>query len=121
MSSPPDYPDTPDGRYFIVKGRLWRKSNPALAPAVRQQLVDQLMHARRAVGAALKAADEEAERQARAAVDAAKQALGERGPAWWRDGAPDYNRHLVRNTPYAAWYGDVPIGKTARPNKKPSK
>ncbi|HLU77141.1 MAG TPA: hypothetical protein VKZ48_04445 [Burkholderiales bacterium] len=28
----------------------------------------------------------------------------ERGPPWWQDGAPDFNRHLVKNTPYAAWY-----------------
>jgi hypothetical protein len=37
-------------------------------------------------------------------VDAAKRALGERGPAWWDDGAPDYNRHLAKNTPYADWW-----------------
>jgi len=35
---------------------------------------------------------------ARAAVDAAKVALGERGPVWWDDGAPDYNRHMAKNT-----------------------
>jgi hypothetical protein len=40
---------------------------------------------------------------ARAAVDAAKIALGERGPAWWTDGAPDFNRKMARNTPYAGW------------------
>jgi hypothetical protein len=32
-----------------------------------------------------------------------KQALGERGPVWWMDGAPDLNRHMVTNTRYAAW------------------
>ena len=37
-------------------------------------------------------------------MDAAKRGLGERGPVWWTDGAPDYNRRLARNTPYAAWY-----------------
>ena len=41
---------------------------------------------------------------ARARVDAAKRGLGERGPVWWDDGAADLNRHMVRNTPYAAWY-----------------
>lgn len=40
---------------------------------------------------------------ARAAVDAAKVALGERGPAWWDDGAPDLNRHLVKDTCYRDW------------------
>ena len=101
------YPGTPDGRYFVVKGRLWRTSNPQLAPEERQRLVDQLMSARRQVGAAKKAGDAEAERRARAAVDAAKRALGERGPVWWRDGAPDYNRRMVANTPYAGWYAGL--------------
>lgn len=95
---------TPDGRYFIVKGRLWRTSNPALAPDRRQELVDQLMTARRQVGGAVKAGDPDAERTARAAVDAAKRALGERGPVWWDDGAPDLNRKMVANTSYADWF-----------------
>jgi hypothetical protein len=37
-------------------------------------------------------------------VDDAKRTLGERGPVWWADGAPDYNRHMVKNSPYADWY-----------------
>ena len=41
---------------------------------------------------------------ARKAVDVAKVALGERGPPWWTDGAPDFNRHMAKNTPYAEWY-----------------
>lgn len=101
------HPHTPDGRYFVVKGRLWRTSNPALAPDVRQELVNALMQARRAVGVALKAGDPAAERSARAKVDAAKTALGERGPVWWTDGAPDLNRKMVANTPYAAWYAGL--------------
>jgi hypothetical protein len=98
------YPGTPDGRYFVVKGRLWRLSNPGLSPAVRQDLVDRLMLARRHVGVAKRAGDAEAERSARAAVDEAKRALGERGPVWWTDGAPDFNRRMIANTPYAEWY-----------------
>ena len=105
------YPDTPDGRYFIVRGRLWRTSNPALAPDVRQPLVNELMLARRQVGVAKKAGDAAAERAARAAVDAAKHALGERGPVWWTDGAPDLNRKMVANTPYASWYAALPAAK----------
>ncbi|HEY8608656.1 MAG TPA: hypothetical protein VIM12_16205 [Noviherbaspirillum sp.] len=97
------YPVTPDGRYFLVRGRLWRCSNPALPEAVRRQLVSELMRARRGVRDALRSGDGEALRAARAAVDAAKIALGERGPAWWNDGAPDYNRRLAKNTPYADW------------------
>jgi hypothetical protein len=59
------------------------------------------MAARREVGAALREADVMAERAARARVHEAKVALGERGPVWWSDGAPDYTRRLVSNTPYA--------------------
>lgn len=47
-------PVTPDGRYFVVRGRLWRRSNPALDPANRERLVQQLMDARRAVKTALR-------------------------------------------------------------------
>lgn len=98
------YPVTPDGRYFVVRGRLWRMANPSLPPAEKQALVKQLMAARRAVRAARLAQGEEAEGQAHAAVDVAKQALGERGPVWWADGAPDLNRHMARTTSYAAWF-----------------
>lgn len=92
---------TPDGRYIIVRGRLWRTANPALAPEERQRLVEELMSARRAVARAKRAGDDDALHQARDAVDAAKRRLGERGPVWWTDGAPDLNRRLLKNTPYA--------------------
>ena len=106
----PPYPTTPDGRYFVVRGRLWRTSNPALAPDIRDRLVKQLMDARRALrGDGLP----DARAAARAAVDAAKQALGERGPVWWTDGAPDYNRKLAKNTPYAAWFAEQGGAATA--------
>ncbi|QRO02406.1 hypothetical protein JRI60_05835 [Archangium violaceum] len=97
-------PTTPDGRYLVVEGRLWRRSNPALGPRQRALLVEALMHARRDVGRALRAGDTRAEREARARVHRAKVALGERGPPWWTDGAPDLNRRLVENTPYAGWF-----------------
>lgn len=99
----PQYPVTPDKRYFVVRGRLWRMANPALGAAERDTLVRALMTARRAVGAARRAQDRPAQDEAHAAVDRAKQALGERGPVWWSDGTPDYNRHMARNTPYADW------------------
>jgi hypothetical protein len=101
------HPVTPDGRYFVVRGRLWRCTNPALGDAVRERLTSALMHARSAVGRALRAGDANAERDARARVDAAKIALGERGPVWWHGGAPDYNRRLARNTPYREWWATL--------------
>ncbi len=98
------HPTTPDGRYFVVKGQLWRCSNPALDADTRDHLVAQLMAARRAVKTS-KASGASAElAKARAAVNDAKVALGERGPVWWADGSPDYNRRQVANTPYAQWY-----------------
>ncbi|QDZ06813.1 hypothetical protein FPZ24_04410 [Sphingomonas panacisoli] len=98
------YPVTPDGRYFVVRGRLWRMANPALDDSERERFVGALMTARRAVGHARRNGDDAAEAAAHAAVDAAKRALGERGPVWWDDGAPDFNRHMARTTPYAEWF-----------------
>ena len=63
-------------------------SNPDLSEARRPELVDSLMQARCQVGAALKAGN----------------VTAERGAVWWPDGAPDYNRKMVVNTHYAAWY-----------------
>lgn len=90
MAPPPEHPVTPDGRYFVVRGRLWRLSDPSLSEERRDTLVRELMDARR--------------QRDRARVDAAKRALGERGPVWWNDSAPDWNRHLAKNSPYAQWW-----------------
>lgn len=102
-------PRTPDGRYLVVRGRLWRTANPHLAEEERQLLVGRLMDARRAVGAAKRGGDAEGERAAHAAVDAAKIALGERGAVWWDDGSPDLNRRMARNTVYADWFAALGI------------
>lgn len=107
------YPVTPDGRYFVVRGRLWRCSDPSLREPDRLQHVKQLMQARAAIGHARRHGDASAERKARAQVHAAKLALGERGPPWWNDGAPDWNRHLARNTPYRDWFDSLEPGADA--------
>jgi hypothetical protein len=104
MKAPPLV--TPDGRYIVVRGRLWRTSDPGLSPERRQALVDALMDARRAVRRALSTGDPSALAKARAEVDAAKVGLGERGPVWWDDGARDLNRHMARTTPYAEWFAN---------------
>ena len=100
-------PVTPDGRYIVVRGRLWRRANPDLPEAERLALVARLMDARRAVGRALRAGDAPALATARGDVDAAKVALGERGPVWWRDGAAGLNRRMARNTDYADWFATL--------------
>ena len=95
------HPGTPDGRYFVSKGRLWRRTDPRLPEEERRAAVRDLMRARRAVR---DAATEEATRAARGAVDAAKRRLGECGPVWWEDDAPDLTRRAPWNTPYADWW-----------------
>ena len=99
-----DYPQTPDGRYFVSKGRLWRKTDPRLSDSERRAAVKALMQARLAVR---DAPDEAATRAARDRVDEAKRALGERGPVWWEDGAPDLTRHAPWTGPYAEWWDSL--------------
>ncbi|MGI3778924.1 MAG: hypothetical protein ACRYGC_16660 [Janthinobacterium lividum] len=111
------YRVTPDGRYFVVRGRLWRCTDPGLDEATRAALTRELMDARRAKGAAMRAGDGGAREAARARVDAAKRGLGERGPVWWADGAPDYNRHMARTTPYAAWAEEEGQGAALDPQR----
>ena len=74
---------TPDGRYVVIDGRRWRATDPLIPEDVAAELRKELMSARRAVGAALKAQDADAERAARDRVQQAKTALGERGTPWW--------------------------------------
>ena len=104
------HPVTPDGRYLVVRGRLWRRTDPALDAATRLALTRELMAARRAKQTAMRQDDAAARAAARARVEAAKQALGERGPVWWDDGAPDLTRTMARNSPYAAWFAGLPAG-----------
>ena len=106
-ASVPSRPITPDGRYFVVRERLWRCSDPRLTDAHRQALVDELMSARRAVRAALSTGDSDHLAAARSRVDLAKRDLGERGPVWWSDGSPDLNRRMVAHTPYAEWFAEL--------------
>ena len=74
---------TPDGRWIVVDGRRWRATDPTIPEPFRQELVDELMDARRAVGAARRASDAAAEAGARTRVGDTKVALGERGEPWW--------------------------------------
>jgi hypothetical protein len=78
---------TEEERWIVVGGRRWRRQDPSIPPPLAAELVAELMSARRAVRAA--GDDEAAVRAARDRVQAAKVALGERGPAWWEAPAPE--------------------------------
>ncbi len=82
-------------------------ANPGIGEAERAALVGRLMAARRAVREAKRSEDREGEAAAHKAVDEVKRALGERGPVWWDDGAPDLNRHMAKTTTYADWYAKI--------------
>ena len=102
-------PRTPDGRYIVVRGRLWRAADPTLDEAMRSALTRDLMMARRAKQTAMRNDDHAGREAARLQVEAAKQALGERGAVWWTDGAPDLNRHMAKCTPYADWFASLEV------------
>jgi hypothetical protein len=72
---------TEDGRFVVINGRRWRATDPAIPAEAAGVLRRALMAARRDVGAALRAGADPA--SARARVQAAKVALGERGTPWW--------------------------------------
>ncbi|MFB8245583.1 hypothetical protein ACFC5X_11120 [Streptomyces sp. NPDC055952] len=83
---------TPDGHFVVVKGRKWRATDPAIPEETAARLRRHLMSARRAVRAATSAADANAEAAARARVNRAKIALGERGTPWWDQTADERRR-----------------------------
>jgi len=98
------YPHTPDGRYFVAKNRLWRCTDPRLSEDEKRIHIKALMKARRAVRTAQQQDDPDALRDARDAVQLAKEALGERGPVWWGDDAPDEGGLAPDNSSYAQWW-----------------
>jgi len=69
--------------YKLIDGRRWRSSDPSIPKSLYQQLVNELMSARRSVASALKSEDVAALKKAKTRVQQAKVALGERGPKWW--------------------------------------
>jgi hypothetical protein len=88
---------TDDGRYVVVDGRRWRATDPAIPEERRAELTRALMAWRREVRRSKGTADEAA---ARAGVQAAKVALGERGTPWWEQS--DEERR-------ARWSASVPV------------
>jgi hypothetical protein len=65
---------TPDRRYFVVRGKLWRISDPDLDPREKSRPGMDLMAARRAVKDAKGAGDHGAENAAHRMVDEARHA-----------------------------------------------
>ena len=106
-----NYPETPDGRYFVSRSRLWRKTNPALQDSTRRKLIKQLMQARRALQTSTN--NEETD-VARKSVHEAKLALGERGPVWWDDGAPDETEKHPEKSSYGEWWAGLPPDMRAK-------
>jgi len=82
-------PKTEDGHFIVVSGRRWRATDPDIPEDVAAVLRKALMAARRDVGRALRAGEDPA--SARARVQVAKVALGERGTPWWEQ-TPEQRR-----------------------------
>ncbi|WFR66875.1 biopolymer transporter Tol [Curtobacterium flaccumfaciens] len=73
----------PDEHFFVVNGRRWRRTDPALPEDVAAALRSHLGRGRNAVKQAKRTGDEEALDAARHRNGLAKHGLGERGPEWW--------------------------------------
>lgn len=79
-----------DEHHLVVDGRRWRRSDPAIPATLRQELVDELMAARRAV--------KTDPSSARPRVQDAKVALGERGAPWWQESSSEEFTNRARAT-----------------------
>jgi hypothetical protein len=99
-----------DERSIEIDGRRWRRTDPSIPARFRAELVGELMAARRAVGAAKRAGDPRAERRARARVQDAKVALGERGAPWWETPSPEEQPARIEATTRALARHRAPDG-----------
>lgn len=72
--------EPPKSAFFTAGRRRWRATDPRIPHNLRQELVNELMAARRAIR---EARNELAIREGRRRVNDAKVALGERGQGWW--------------------------------------
>jgi hypothetical protein len=77
-------PDEAGASHSIeIDGRRWRATDPSIPPALRQELVEELMRARRAIKLLRVVGDAGLLADAHRQAHAAKVALGERGDPWW--------------------------------------
>lgn len=79
-----------DERWLVVRGRRWRRQDPALPEDVAQRLLSHLGRGRSGVRALRGAGKDPA--PARRRVDLAKHGLGERGAPWWEQDAAQRRR-----------------------------
>jgi len=93
-----DRPVTPDGRYLVARGRLCRCSDPGLSDSDRRAALKALMQARRGLRGDVGTPAQ------KAAIQIAKERLGESGPVWWTDGAPDEAGLHPQDSRYADWW-----------------
>ena len=94
---PPDPERTDDGRYVVIDGRRWRATDPEIPADRREELQKILMAWRREVRRTKGTPGEAA---ARAGVQAAKVALGERGtPPWWEQDPAERRRRWEARVP----------------------
>ncbi|EXF24977.1 biopolymer transporter Tol [Nesterenkonia sp. AN1] len=70
-------------RWLVIKGRRWRRTDPALPEELVAALKSHLGRGRSGVGAGKKTDDAERVAASRRRVGLAKTGLGERGPYWW--------------------------------------
>ena len=77
--------ESEDEHFFVMKGRRWRKTDPNIPAALKDELVKSLMDARRLVKKAKATDDPVLMKLARTNVNNAKVALGERGDPWWEE------------------------------------
>ncbi len=84
--------------HVVIDGRRWRATDPSIPDGLRGELVAELMSARRAVGVATRAGDDPATSAARARVQDAKVALGERGHPWWEPAPVEARDQRIRST-----------------------
>jgi hypothetical protein len=99
------YPVTPDGRYFVVRGLPVLTTDPTL-PADEARPAHPGVDDRpaRGRGARARGGNPEETRQARAAVRRGQAGAGERGPVCGATAQPTTTGRMAKNTPYAQWY-----------------
>ncbi|MGC1206640.1 MAG: 2-polyprenylphenol hydroxylase [Ornithinimicrobium sp.] len=83
-----------DERFFVIKGRRWRRQDPAIPQDVAAILKSHLGRGRSAVGAAKRKGEDPAPFRRRVGI--AKHGLGERGVPWWEQAPHERRRRWER-------------------------